>query len=447
MDRSEKTIGSGGSVIVKLIGIYGTLGLVDKALEIFYGIYGQIDAPCLRSILLACSLADPPRWQDALSILHTSDIVEESAGPGRIDQGALSYAVMACSKANKYEEALTLLKLYGRNTQYGLGSRLAGTVSVASLNALIAACGRGQRPDLSLEILSTMESRYGICPDSRSYRNVAIACNKAQHDELRLSINDTDSAESDRSKRQPVYKWWECSLALLRRMSEDGVVPDVATYSATISACESAGEWQRALGVLQRMIDDENDLDGEPSRLNLYCFNAAISACEKGHAWVEALELYERMLEIGDPVQPNVVTLSSLLESLERAGQRELATSKYIEGRKLGIVNPWRRTKDLTGGYRRAMDLHYFSGAMAKAAVRTYMDGNLIRSQTSHVKEDLLIIPGKGIHSEMKPVLRQAVIEVLSEEYGVKAVIDESNRGRIVVSAQELERYIAKVRW
>ena len=445
MDRSEKTINCGGSVFVAIIAVYGSLGLVDEALETFYGISGQIDGPCLRSILLACSLANPPRWQDAITILHSSDIVEESDGPGRIDQGALGSAIMACSKANEYEEALTLLRLYGRNTRRGSDGKAENRMSVASLNALIAACGRRGKPDLSLEILSTMERRYGVQPDSRSYRNVAIACNKAQHEELRVFVGD--EATTNRSDPPPVYKWWECGLALLRRMREDGVVPDVATYSATISACESAGEWQRALGVLQAMMDYEDHLEGDQSLLNLYCFNAAISACEKGHAWVEALELYERMLEIGGSIQPNVVTLSSLLESLEYAGQKELATSKYIEGRRLNIVNPWRQTKDLRGEYVRAMDLHNFSAAMAKAAVRTYMDGGIIRNKSTQAAEDLLIIPGKGIHSEKDPVLRQAVVTVLLDEYGVNAFIDESNLGRITIPAEELAKYIAKNRW
>jgi len=444
MDRSERSMGCGGAIFVMLLGVYGQLGLVDDALDVFYGIMGQKDATCLRSVLLTCSLANPPRWQEAVSILHTSDIVEESSGPGRIDQGALSYAIMACSKANEFEEALTLLHLYGRNTQRTSGGKMASTISVASLNALIAACGRNGKPDLSLELLSCMERRYGVGPDSRSYRNAAIACNKAQHEELRSAIKDTGSHQSG---LQRAYKWWECALALLRRMREEGILPDVATYSATISACESAGEWQRALGVLQTMLDDENDDDSDQSVLNLYCFNAAISACEKGNAWVEALELYERMLEIGGSVQPNVVTLSSLLEALENAGQRELATTKYIEGRKLNIVNPWRQTKDVNGEYVRAIDLHNFSGAMAKAAIRTYMDGNLVRTKPSRVLEDLVIIPGKGSHSEKDPVLRQAVLSVLLDEYGVKAIIDESNLGRIMVSAEELSRHIAKNRW
>lgn len=444
MDNSERMCAAGGPIFAGLISAYGLLGHVDDALELFSGIDGQLDAVCLRSILLACSRANPPRWEEAISILHTSDIVDDSYGPGLIDQSALSYAIMACSKANEYREALTLLRLYGRKTELGSGGR-AKSISTASLNALIAACGRCGRPDLSIEIISTMERRYGACPDPRSYRNAAIACNKAQHDELPLTVSDFDSVESQPSTGS---QWWECALALLRRMREDMLIPDVATYSATISACESAGEWQRALGVLQTMIDDDAHLGEDGSLLNLYCFNAAISACEKGQAWVEALELYERMLEIGGPVRPNVITLNSLLVALEKAGQQELAKSKYIEGRKLKIVNPWRQTKDSSGDPKGAMDLHKFSGAMAKAAVRTYMDGsNLGGGKPRPISDELIIITGKGIHSQKDPVLQESVIKVLSNEYGVRACVDESNWGRISIPPKELERYILRNQW
>ncbi len=194
-----------------------------------------------------------------------------------------------------------------------------------------------------------MESQYDVRPDTRSYRNAAIACNKAQHDELRFSVSNLPFVTMEERNS---YKWWECALSLLRRMREDGLTPDVATFSATISACEAAGEWQRALGVLQMMMDD---VERDETLLNIYCFNAAISACEKGQAWVEALELYERMLDIGGAIFPNVVTLNSLLVALEKAGQKELARSKYYEGRKLKIVNPWRRTKTANGETIRAM--------------------------------------------------------------------------------------------
>lgn len=224
--------------------------------------------------------------------------------------------------------------------------RASHSISVVAMNALIASCGRGRRPDLALALFNEMQSEYGISPDGRSYRSTVIACNQAEHQfRGRRSSSHVDESVFGTDDDSLVVQWWECALALLRRMREEHLIPDVQTYSSVISACEAAGEWQRALGILQMILDDEEE-HSDSSSLNLYCFNAAISACEKGGAWVEALELYERMLDKGGSIKPNFVTLSSLVEAFDKADQKELAISKYYEGRKLNIVKPWRWTRN-----------------------------------------------------------------------------------------------------
>jgi pentatricopeptide repeat protein len=241
------------------------------------------------------------------------------------------------------------------------------------MNALIAACGRGGRPDLALAVLNDMEFTFRVTPDHRSFRSAVMACtqaekesrlyqkqtgleidNEAEDDETEDDEAEDDEAEDDEAedsledqKYLPSIEWWEYALSLLRRMQESGLTPDIQTYSSVISACESAGQWQRALGVLQAMM--ETDSDDNDSTLNLYCFNAAISACEKGGAWIEALELYERMIDQGGSLTPTFVTLNSLVVALQNAGQKELAQSKYEQGQRKKIVNPWRKTKDKYG--------------------------------------------------------------------------------------------------
>jgi pentatricopeptide repeat domain-containing protein 1 len=217
------------------------------------------------------------------------------------------------------------------------------------MNALISACGRGRRPDLSLATFNDMKPRFGVTPDVRSYRGAVIACNQAEHERVRRRKAPHAVHFEEEDEDENTVRWWECSLALLRRMQEEDQTPDMNIFSSVISACEAAGEWQRALGVLQMILDEYDTEDNEGISLNLYCFNAAISACEKGGAWVEALELHERMLDIGGSIKPNFVTLSSLIVALDKAGQKELAQSKYIEGRELGIVNPWRWTRSRVG--------------------------------------------------------------------------------------------------
>lgn len=443
LDQRERKVDVGGPVFEALISLYGSMGNIDRALKVVNDIVGYMDTPCLRAILFAHATCHPVRWMEAVELLHTSDITRDSPGTGLIDQVALGHVLSACSKMDEFEEALSLLQVYGIHTSK-LPHR-SPALPIVALNGLIAACGRGGRPDLALALLNEMEPRFGIVPDSRSYRSAIIACNQAEHERRLYTMNDD---ESDDESLEPSIGWWECSLALLRRMVEEGLTPDKQAYSSVISSCEAAGEWQRALGVLQMIIEgDEGGLIGDSTRsLNLYCWNAAISACEKGGAWVEALDLYERMLQM-DALKPNVVTMNSLLEALDSADQKELAQSKYDEGVQLGIVNPWRWTKNKDGGPLFALDLHRFSAAMAKAAIRNIMDSWLNENDvTGGLSADLVIITGKGINSESRPVLQNITASVL-REYGIEAKLDATNHGRTVVEVGALLECFAAKSW
>jgi hypothetical protein len=133
---------------------------------------------------------------------------------------------------------------------------------------------------VAINVLQTMEQRYGVKPDERSYRSAIIACNQAEHQKRRHETDSSFTGPVTTKLAEPSFEWWECALALLRRLKEDGLQPDIQILSSCISACEAAGQWQRALGVLQSVID-ENEHSKDWTFLNLFCFNAAISSCEK----------------------------------------------------------------------------------------------------------------------------------------------------------------------
>ena len=58
-------------------------------------------------------------------------------------------------------------------------------------------------------------------------------------------------------------------------MQRQGVVPDVITYNAVISACEKGKQAERALEVFKAM-------QWQCVVPNVITYNAVISACEKG---------------------------------------------------------------------------------------------------------------------------------------------------------------------
>jgi len=67
-----------------------------------------------------------------------------------------------------------------------------------------------------------------------------------------------------------------------------GPEPDVFTFSATISACETAGMWQLALNLLHRMFQYQLEPNG-------ICFSAAISACRVPGEWQHACDLLQQI--------------------------------------------------------------------------------------------------------------------------------------------------------
>ena len=445
----EDLIRAGLPVISTLIHAYGSSGKYEEAMKTFKLIKGPVDGACLSSMLYACAKAQPARWEDALLSLHCSDIIPGALGPGRVDEMALTYAVIACAKANQWEEALNVLELYGHSI--GKRKNTSPVVSVNAMNALISACGRCGRADMALSILNGMSQRFHVEPDAKSFRSAIIACNQAEkrrgrRDRAVVGNKTIPTSEVVDVQVDGSLQWWECAVSLLRRMKEEGHYPDVQTYSSAISACESVGQWQRALGLLKVMTAKPSE--GEvPLDPNLFCFNAAISACEKGGAWLEALELYERIKCSHKEIKPNFITINSLLISLDRAGQKELAESIYKEALRDGVFSPWRKRFTPNGKRIRAMDLHQFSAPMARIAVRVAMESLLSQRPQHDAMVDLVIIVGKGKQSESGDAVLMPEVWALMEEMGVKSSVSETNTGRIIVETKHLRSYIGRMSW
>lgn len=203
--------------------------------------------------------------------------------------------------------------------------------------------------------------------------------------------------------------------------------------------------------VRLRLTDKDLSSTSSSSVLNLYCFNAAISACQKGGAWVEALEIFERMKACGrKDLQPNIVTYASIILALDDAGQKDVAVTMYNEGCRVGAIKPWRVRYSPGDKKIKSMDLHQFSAAMARAAIRSYIDQllNQGKSKLYTIQDDWIIITGKGLNSEDGLlVLRPTVQHILFNEYGIHATVDESNVGRLIVSSNQLRETVSKKSW
>ena len=79
---------------------------------------------------------------------------------------------------------------------------------------------------------------------------------------------------------------------------------------------------------------------------------------------------------------------------------------------------------------------------MAVIAVRSYMAKILYSSDDSKSSnaKDIVFIVGKGKRSiDNKPVLMQAILQLLQKDYEINAYIDENNAGRIRVPKASIE--------
>lgn len=113
-------------------------------------------------------------------------------------------------------------------------------------------------------------------------------------------------------------------------MKRAGVAPTIISYNALMSACERAGEPERALEVMNAMKRKA----GAP-RPNSVTYNTLLSACAKAERYNEALAVYEEMQAAG--LREDVFTLTALITACERVGDWEQARRFFHEFRARGV--------------------------------------------------------------------------------------------------------------
>lgn len=132
-----------------------------------------------------------------------------------------------------------------------------------------------------------------------SYNAAAHACvNDDDTDRQRSQSSrnnngfDNDHGKDIRSSRDAgrQEQGWSLVLGLMSEMRAEGLTPDCFTFSTAITACGRAGQWERALSLLDEMGTQREELC--PS---IFAINAAIAACARAAQWERALGLLYRM--------------------------------------------------------------------------------------------------------------------------------------------------------
>ena len=84
---------------------------------------------------------------------------------------------------------------------------------------------------------------------------------------------------------------------------------------------------------------------------------------------------------------------------------------------------------------------------MAKIAVRSYVTSLLSSKKSLPCSDDAVFITGKGRRSEEKPVLQSTIIQLLCDEFGINAHVDEENAGRVRIPKASIETFVEEMKW
>ena len=114
-------------------------------------------------------------------------------------------------------------------------------------------------------------------------------------------------------------QWHPQLLALFASMPAHGVQPDAWAHSAAIDALARAGQWQKALALVDD-LERGSAHGGGGARPDSHVYGAAMRACLRERRYVDVVRLHERMRAHG--VAPTSHTLTSALTACAKDRDR-----------------------------------------------------------------------------------------------------------------------------
>ncbi len=155
----------------------------------------------------------------------------------------------------------------------------------------------------------------------------------------------------------------------------------------------------------------------------------------EGGQWQRALDLLERCESAG--IKPDVITYNLAISAFQNAGQT--SDAMVLMERSGGMVD--------TEG-RPEIDLHGLTAAVAVSAVECWLVSLAIVDALGlgrRLPNNLVIITGRGSHSkDGEARLQNVTLRLLNHQLQptLRASVDESNAGRVIVRLADFEAWV-----
>eukprot|EP00435_Cladocopium_sp_Y103_P010869 s3028_g2.t2 len=233
----------------------------------------------------------------------------------RLDNYVFASTIDACSRSERWSEALAVLKLQPMP-------------SLVASSSAMTACEKAACWPIALELLKKVIQQK-LEPDRICYSSCMSACEKGSQWQAALSLLkdlQTQRVQANiinisavMSAMEKAHRWRE-ACALLSQSHAATLRPSTVSFSAAISAAEKGRAWWMALRLLE-------EVERLTVRMDVALLSSLVAACDVGSCWAEALALLHGMP--ARSIQANLITQNAALSACNRASQWQMALSLW----------------------------------------------------------------------------------------------------------------------
>jgi pentatricopeptide repeat protein len=241
------------------------------------------------------------------------------------DTPIFNILIDGCAVFRDKDRAISLLGLM--NAKYKLKPDLF------SMNTAINACAQVGDTVGAFKLFNIMTERLNLKPDEFTFGSLINACAESSNSkaslallkeiqrlELKSSVEIYNQAIKASSKAGDDAG----SMDLFRSIQENKIDPNEITMTSLISSYARKGDFESANKLFSLMI---SKLKIKP---NIISFNVLINAHAQAGNIEGAFQVYELMMSSDFSIEPDIVTLSSLIKACNRSNSPKLAI-KYLE--------------------------------------------------------------------------------------------------------------------